>query len=98
MGNSLCQHIHTAVVHPVEPEGVQLAEVEVLANDVVELWDFGGDGGNGFVLIEREGPVMHDGLIVVCSILISYEVIIIFVEVVFKSCRIFKIILVTPTT
>ena len=30
---------------------------------------------------------MHDGLIVVCCVLISDVVIIVFVEVVFKSCR-----------
>lgn len=46
------QLVRTAVVHAVESEGVHLAEVEVLSNDVVELWDFGGDSGDGFVLIE----------------------------------------------
>lgn len=81
------QHIHTAVVHPVEPEGVHLAEIKVLANNIVELWDFGGDSGDGFILIEGEGPVVHDGLIVVCSVLISDEVVIVFVEVMLKSCR-----------
>lgn len=78
--------ILTAVVHPVEPEGVHLTEVEVLTNDVVKLWDFGGDGGDGFILIEGERPVMHDRLVVVRSVLISYEVIVVFVEVVLKSC------------
>lgn len=97
IGNLLLQHIRTAVVHPVEPEGVQLAEVEVLADDVVELWDFGSDSGQGFVHIEGERPVMHDGLVVVRRVLISDEVIIVFVEVVFKSCGKFQVHLFTPT-
>lgn len=80
------QHIRTAVVHSVEPEGVHLAEVQVLANDVVELRDFGGDGGDGFVLIEGEGPVMHDGLVVVRRVLVGDVVVAVLVEVVFKSC------------
>lgn len=32
-------------------------------------------------------PVVHDRLIVVCSVLISDEVVIVFVEVMWKSCR-----------
>lgn len=85
------QHIRTAVVHSVEPEGVQLTEVEVLADDVVELWDLGGDRGDGFVLIEGEGPVMHDGLVVVGRVLISDVVIVVFVEVMLQSCRRFTV-------
>lgn len=81
------QHIHTAVAHPGEPEGVHLAEIKVLANKIVELWDFGGDSGDGFILVGGEVPVVHDGLIVVCSVLISDEVVIVFVEVMWKSCR-----------
>lgn len=80
-------YTHTAVVHAVESKGVLLTEVKVLPNDVVELWDFGGDSGDGIILIEGEWPVMHDGLIVVCCVLISDEVITVFVKVVFKSCR-----------
>lgn len=57
-----------------------------MANDVVELWDFGGDGGDGFVLIEGERSVVHDGLVVIRRVLIGDEVIVVFVEVVFKSC------------
>lgn len=81
------QHIRTAVVHAVESEGVHLAEVEVLSNDVVELWDFGGNSGDGFILIEREWPIVHDRLVVICCVLIGDEVIIVFVEVVFKIYR-----------
>lgn len=77
--------LRTAVVHAVEPEGVHLAEVEVLANDVIELRDFGGDGRDGWVRIEGEWPVMHDGLVVVRRVLVCDEVIIVFVEVVFKT-------------
>lgn len=80
------QSIHTTVIHPVEPQGVHLTKVKVLANDVVELWDFGGDGGNGFILVEGEGSVMHDGFIVVRRVLIGDEVIVVFVEVVLESC------------
>lgn len=85
--STLSAYIHTAVVHAVEPESVHLAEVEVLANDVDEFWDFCGDGGNGFILVEGEGPVMHDGFVVVCCVLVSYVVIVVLVEVVFKPCR-----------
>lgn len=81
------QLVRTAVVHAVESEGVHLAEVEVLSNDVVELWNFGGDGGDGFVLIEREWPIVHDRLVVICRVLIGDVVIIVLVEVVSKSCR-----------
>lgn len=91
------RNIRTAVVHPVEPEDVHLAEVEVLANDIVELWDFGGDSGDGFVLIEGEGPVMHDGLVVIRRVLIGDVVIVIFVEVVLQSCGKFEVDLVIPT-
>ncbi len=86
------QLIHTAVVHPVEPESVQLTEVKVLANDVVELWYFGGDSGGRIILIECEGSIVHDRLIVVWRVLIGDEVIVVFVEVVFKSCRKFMFI------
>lgn len=84
--NVLQQHTLTAVVHPVEPESVHLAKVEVLTNDVVELWDLGGDRGDGFVLVEGERPVMHDGLVVVRCVLISDEIVVVFVEVVLESC------------
>lgn len=51
------------------------------------MWDFGGDGGDGFVLIEGEGSVMHDGLVVVRRVLVGDEVVVVLVEVVFQSCR-----------
>lgn len=76
--------ILTAVVHPVEPEGVQLAEVKVLTNNVVELRDLGGDGWDRVVLVEGEGSVVHDGLVVISCVLICDEVVVVFVEVVFK--------------
>lgn len=40
---------------------------------------------------------MHDGLVVVRRVLIRNEVIIVFVEVVLKSCREFQVIQVTAT-
>lgn len=83
----LLQLIHTAVVHAVESQDVQLTEVKILSNDVVELWDFGGYCGNGFILIERERPIVHDGLVVVWCVLIGDEVVVVFVEVVPESCR-----------
>lgn len=81
------QLVRTTVVHAVESEGVCLAEVKVLSNDVEELWDFGGDSGYGFVLVEREWPIVHDRLVVICCVLIGDEVITVLVEVVFLSCR-----------
>lgn len=75
----------TAVVHPVEPQSVHLTEVQVLANDVDELWDFGGDGGGARVLVEGKGPVMHDGLVVICCVLICDVVFVVFVEVVLHA-------------
>lgn len=82
--------IRTAVVHPVEPERVHLAEVKVLTNDVVEFWDFGGDGGEVWVHIERERPIMHDRLVVICRVLVGDVVIVVFVEVVLHPCRTFN--------
>lgn len=79
---------HTAVVHAVESQGVHLTEVKILSNNVVELRDFGGYRGNGIVLIERERPVVHDGLVVVRRVLVGDEVVIVFVEVVPEPCRI----------
>lgn len=80
----LLQLVHTAVVHAVESEGVQLTEVKILSNNIVELWDFGGYCGNGLILIKRERPVVHDGLIVVRRVLIGDVVVVILVEVVPK--------------
>lgn len=83
----LLQPLRTAVVHAIESEDVHLTEVKVLSNDVVELWDFGGDGGDRFVLIEGERPIVHDRLVVVGCVLICDVVIVVFVEVMFKSSR-----------
>lgn len=83
----MLQPLRTAVVHAIESEDIHLTEVEVLSNNVVELWDFGGDGGDRFVLIEGERPIVHDRLIVVCCVLIGDVVIIVFVEVMLKSFR-----------
>lgn len=80
----LLQLVHTAVVHAVESQGVQLTEVKILSNNVVELGDFGGYCGNGLILIERERPVVHDRLIVVRRVLIGDVVVVILVEVVPK--------------
>ena len=86
-GNSLSHDlVRTTVVHAVEPEGVHLAEVEVLANYVIELRDFGSYGGPVWILIEGEWPVMHDGLIVVRCVLVCDVVIVVFVEVMLHSC------------
>lgn len=82
------QLVHTAVVHAVESQGVHLAEVKVLPNNVVELWDFGGYRWNGIILIERERPVVHDGLVVVRRVLVGDEVVVVLVEVVLKICDI----------
>lgn len=81
------QLVRTTVVHAVESAGVCLAEVKVLSNDVEELWDFGDDSGDGVVLVEREWPIVHDRLVVICCVLIGDEVIIVLVEAVFHSCR-----------
>lgn len=80
------QNTRTAVVHAVESEGIHLAEVKVLSDDVVELWDFGGDGWTDFILVERKWPIVHDRLVVICSVLIGDVVVIVFVKVVFISC------------
>lgn len=85
---SLLQLLHTAVVHAVESQGVFLTEVKILSDNVVELWDFGGYRGNGVILIEWEWPVVHDGLIVIRRVLIGDEVIVVFVEVMPKSCHV----------
>lgn len=84
----LLQIVHTAVVHAVESQGVHLTEVKILSNDVVELWDFGGYRGNGIILIERERPVVHNGLVVVWCVLVGDEAVVVLVEVVPKSCHI----------
>lgn len=83
----LPQLLRTAVVHAVESQGVHLTEVKILSNNVVELRDFGGYCGNGVILVEREWPVVHDGLVVIRCVLICYEVVIVFIEVVPKSCH-----------
>lgn len=83
----LPQLLHTAVVHAVESQGVHLTEVKILSNNVVELWDFGGYCGNRVILVEREWPVVHDGLVVIWCVLICDEVVIVFIEVVPKSCQ-----------
>lgn len=84
----LLQLLHTAVVHAVESQGVCLTEVKILSNNVVELWDFGGYRGNGVILIEREWPVVHYGLVVIRRVLIGDEVIVVFVEVMPKPCHV----------
>ena len=64
----------------------QAAEVQVLADDVVEGRDLGGDGGGRRVLVEGERPVVHDGLVVVGGVLVRDEVVVVLVEVVLHSC------------
>lgn len=75
---------HTAVVHAVESESIHLTKVQVLSNYVEELWDFGCDGRNGFILVEGKWSVVHDRLVVIWSVLVGDEVIIVFIKVVLK--------------
>lgn len=77
----------TTVVHAIEPGDVHSTEVQSLTNDVIELWYGGGDCGDALILVERLWPVVHDGLIVIGRVQISYEVVLVLVEVVLLTCE-----------
>ena len=83
----MCVCLLTTVVHAVESGQVGGAEVEPLANEGVEGRDGGGDGGRRGVLVEGEGAVVHDGLVVVGRVQVCDGAIVVLVEVVLLSCR-----------
>lgn len=57
--------IPTTVIHAVKSDDVDGTEVQPLANDLIKVRDGGGDGGDALVLVEGQGSVVHDGLIII---------------------------------
>ena len=76
----------TTVVHPIQPQQVQITEVIVLAKQLGLLRVLGCDGGVFRVLIEGVGVIVHDGLIVIRCVLVCYECVIILVKVMLHTC------------
>lgn len=80
-------HTLTTVIHAVEPGDIHSTEVKPLADDVIEIWYGGGNRGGAFVLVERQRPVVHDGLIVIRRVQVSDEVILILIEIMLHPCN-----------
>lgn len=57
--------IPTTVIHAVKSDNVDGTEVQPLANYLIKVRYSGGDGGDAFVLVEGQGSVVHDGLIII---------------------------------
>lgn len=77
----------TAVVHSVQSQQIQRAEVIVLAESFGELWVLRRDGGVTRVYIEGVRSIVHNRLVIIGGVLISYERVIIFIEVVLHTCN-----------
>lgn len=58
----------TTVIHAVQSDDVNSAEVQPLADDVVKVGDGGGDGGDALILVEGQGSVVHDGLVIIWGV------------------------------
>lgn len=74
--------VPTTVIHAVKPDNVNSTEVQPLANDLIKVRDGGGDGWDALILVEGQGSVVHDGLIIIWCVEISDEVVLILVEIV----------------
>lgn len=75
--------IPTTVIHAVKSDDVNSTKVQPLTNDLIKVRDGGGDGGDALILVEGQGSVVHDGLVIIRCVEISDEVVLILVEIVF---------------
>lgn len=57
--------IPTTVIHAVKSDDVDGTEVQPLANDLIEVRNSGGDGGDALILVKGQGSVVHDGLVII---------------------------------
>lgn len=57
--------ILTTVIHAVKSDDVDSTEVQPLANDLIEVRNCGGDGGDALILVKGQGSVVHDGLVII---------------------------------
>lgn len=77
--------IPTTVIHAVKSDNVNSTEVQPLSNDLIKVRDSGGDGRDALILVEGQGSVVHDGLIIIRRVEISDEVILILIEIMFLA-------------